>query len=91
MALVLMTYPSRMSTYGRANETIRLTAKMEHVPLIDLARAFEQVCPDEACSDLFQPDQHPNARGYHFLARTIVERFDEAAKGHDPDFEVPEG
>ncbi len=70
--LVLMTYPSSGTFYGRANASIRAAARESGAPLIDLAEVFRPLCPQEECPGWFFQDQHPRAHGYRLVAETIV-------------------
>ena len=38
------------------------------------AAAFSRKCPDLKCDELLLKDQHPNAKGYGYAARTITMR-----------------
>ena len=70
--LVFMTYPSRMWNYGEASEHIRAVASAENVRLVDLAAAFDPLCPKEPCPEVILADHHPSARGYRLIAETLV-------------------
>lgn len=75
--LVLVTYPSDRSMYGVANKRLRALAHDAGLPLVDLGARFRAECPDTACVQYLQPDQHPNAAGYARAAELLVEAFQE--------------
>ncbi len=72
--LVLMTYPARFRYYSLANPVIRRTARERGIPLIDLERVFEPLCPALECEEWLFPDQHPKPAGYRLVGETIAAR-----------------
>jgi lysophospholipase L1-like esterase len=75
--LVFMTYPGRFRYYGVANSAIRDVAQESGIPLIDLTRVFEPLCPELKCPDWLFEDQHPRVAGYRLVAETITSRLSE--------------
>jgi lysophospholipase L1-like esterase len=73
VALVLVTYPSRASFYGGANQVLRRVAAANHVALADPGRELEDRCPDVECPELFLPDHHATALGNEIVARSVLE------------------
>ena len=70
--LVLMTYASRQSNYGRANPVIRRVAGETGSRLVQLTAEFERLCPDPTCTEYFQESQHPTAAAYSVVAARVM-------------------
>ena len=70
---VLMTYASRFRVYATANAWLRGAAESTGAELIDNAFAFESLCPQYECPEYLFADHHPNSRGYHEMAKRIVQ------------------
>jgi len=70
--LLLMTYPSRWNFYLIANGVTREVVRDRGIPMVDLARTFLDLCPEQRCENYLYKDQHPTARGYERVAQTIA-------------------
>jgi len=70
---VLLTYPADLDRYQLANRVTRTVARQTGVPLVDIARALAEHCPDSpSCPELFFPDQHAKQPGYAIAARRLM-------------------
>ncbi len=79
---ILMTYGSEQNLYGAANRSLRRIAQTLGVPIVDVAAAFSNACPDDTCSELLFRDKHPNASGYRLVAKSLACQMDpEACRG----------
>jgi len=66
--VVLQNYPFE----PRINYIFKRVAKRRNVPFIDHQTSFKQFIHDGVFNpDYFVPDGHPNARGYHIMAKNI--------------------
>jgi hypothetical protein len=74
--LYLMTYPSQLNPYLTASVVIAAVAEETGTPLIKLASAIAQECPEQACPDILFPDGHPKPSGYRIVAETILQRLE---------------
>jgi lysophospholipase L1-like esterase len=74
--ITLLTYASKGWFYGRASAAIRNAARETGASLIDVAPAFESICPTGDCREFFFPDGHPTARGYRLVAETVAVHLD---------------
>lgn len=56
-------------------EAVRKVAKAEHVPLVDVARAFAAygAAPGQSVSDLLLDGMHPNEKGHRVIASALME------------------
>jgi lysophospholipase L1-like esterase len=72
--LLFLTYPSKEWNYGDGGRLTRIAAQSAGVPLVDMEKVFEPLCPKEPCPELFFKDHHPTAKGYQLMAETLVER-----------------
>lgn len=77
--LVLITYPGQRDPYPAANEILREVAQREGVPLIDVGRSFEWLCPTGDCPLLFT-DQHPTAEGHQKTAALLAQQWASAQR-----------
>jgi hypothetical protein len=76
-SIALLTYPSSASVYGRASGRIRRVALAAGIPLVDLTREFESLCPAEPCPSWFFADHHPTAAGMERVAVAVEGRLGE--------------
>lgn len=72
--LVFLTYPSKEWNYGDGGRLTRIAAEAAAVPLVDMAKVFEPLCPKEPCPELIFKDHHPTAMGYRIMAETLVQQ-----------------
>jgi len=75
--LIFITYAYFEFPQKTANQQMKVVAKTKKIPLINITKVFRDNCAigESRCKELFFPDYHPTAEGYHLVADEIEKYF----------------
>jgi hypothetical protein len=71
VALVLLTYPASIESYGTVDAVVREAARRTGSPLIDVTPALPPACAVGPCAELFR-DGHPTVAGHRRVAKCVA-------------------
>ncbi|TNF34008.1 MAG: hypothetical protein EP312_07590 [Gammaproteobacteria bacterium] len=74
-SFLLLGYSSRQHFYHSANQVFRSMGSDGSMTFLDAESLTSPLCPDDACTTYFFPDQHPNEDGYRIVAQQLAQHF----------------